>query len=207
MDLLVIRHGQSEADVLNVIEGRADFPLTDRGHAQAKEMAKWVNDHYKITSIVCSALLRARQTAEHLSQATGVSVVYDDDLMEWQNGLIAGLTRAEADTKYPAPPVKFPHTKVYGQESEIEFRARAEHALSRILNENPSDSVAAVVSHGGMINMLYRSFLGLSLHTNVFLVTGDTGIHHWRINQEQDNRRTVLFCNRQEHLTKSEEAQ
>ncbi|HAZ22576.1 MAG TPA: histidine phosphatase family protein, partial [Firmicutes bacterium] len=95
MDLLVIRHGQSEADVLNIIEGRADFPLTDRGHAQAEEMAKWVNDHYKITSIVCSALLRARQTAEHLSQATGVSGVYDDDLMEWQNGLIAGLTRAE----------------------------------------------------------------------------------------------------------------
>ena len=208
MDLLVIRHGQSEADVLNVIEGRADFPLTDLGHAQAEAMAKWVNDHYKITSIVCSTLQRARQTAEYLSRATGVNVVYDDDLMEWQNGLIAGLTRAEADTKYPAPPVKFPHTKIYGQESEIEFRARAEHALSRILNENPSDSVVAVVSHGGMINMLYRSFLGLPLHTNVFLASGDTGIHHWRVNNpDQDNRRTMLFSNRQEHLKGIEEAQ
>lgn len=198
MDLLVIRHGQSEADVLNVIEGRADFPLTDLGHTQAEEMAKWVNDHYKVTFIICSTLLRAKQTAEHLSQATGIGIVCDDDLMEWQNGLIAGLKRSEADAKYPAPPVRFPHTKVYGQESEIEFRARAENALSRIMNENPSDSVVAVVSHGGMIHMLYRSFLGLSLHTSIFVASGDTGIHHWRVNQ--DNKRIVLFSNSQEHL-------
>ena len=205
MDLLVIRHGQSEADVLNVIEGRADFPLTDLGHAQAEKMAQWVREHYQVNYIICSPLLRARQTAEHLSRATGLGIVCDDDLMEWQNGLIAGLTRSEADAKYPAPPVKFPHTKLYGQESQIEFRARAENALSRILNEKPSDSVVAIVSHGGMISMLYRSFLGLPMNTNISFATGDTGIHHWHVNQE--NRHTVLFSNRQEHLQGIETSQ
>ena len=32
MRLLIIRHGESQADLLNVHEGRADFELTDRGH-------------------------------------------------------------------------------------------------------------------------------------------------------------------------------
>lgn len=40
MILLVIRHGESEADLLDVHEGRADFELTERGHEQAIAMAK-----------------------------------------------------------------------------------------------------------------------------------------------------------------------
>ena len=39
MDLLVIRHGQSEADILQVIEGRADFSLTELGMRQAALMS------------------------------------------------------------------------------------------------------------------------------------------------------------------------
>ena len=35
MKLLIIRHGESEGDILDVHEGRADFELTERGHSQA----------------------------------------------------------------------------------------------------------------------------------------------------------------------------
>jgi 2,3-bisphosphoglycerate-dependent phosphoglycerate mutase len=40
MDLLVTRHGQSEADILKVIEGGADFDLTELGRQQAETMAE-----------------------------------------------------------------------------------------------------------------------------------------------------------------------
>ncbi len=40
MKLLIIRHGESEADLLDVHEGRADYPLTERGHRQAQAMAE-----------------------------------------------------------------------------------------------------------------------------------------------------------------------
>ena len=42
MDLFIIRHGQSEADILNVMEGRADFNLTPLGYKQAELMAEWL---------------------------------------------------------------------------------------------------------------------------------------------------------------------
>ena len=129
MDLLIIRHGQSEADILGVIEGRANFSLTELGHKQAEAMAKWIKEHYSINKIYASPLKRAKQTAEHISLLCGIEVQYDDDLMEWNNGLIAGLSLKEANEKYPEPK-KYPHTRVYEQESQIDFRSRIERALS-----------------------------------------------------------------------------
>jgi 2,3-bisphosphoglycerate-dependent phosphoglycerate mutase len=197
MNLLVIRHGQSEADILMIIEGRADFSLTELGHKQAKAMAEWVSEHYSINKIFSSPLRRAKQTAEYLSNTTKVGINFDDDLMEWKNGLIAGLTQEEADEKYPEPKIKYPHTEMYEQESQIYFRARAETALSRIINENNDNETIAIVSHGGMINMLFKCFIESPPGSAISIANGDTGIHYWRI---ESNKRTIVFCNSQEHM-------
>ena len=61
MKLLIIRHGESEADILNVHEGRADFNLTDKGHSQAQAMADYVSRNYSIDKIYASPLKRAFQ--------------------------------------------------------------------------------------------------------------------------------------------------
>ena len=67
----------------------------------------------------------------------------------------------------------------------LEFRFRAEYMLSKILSENPEDSTVAIVAHGGMINQLYRSFLRLSVDSDIGFATGDTGIHVWRITKDR----------------------
>ena len=38
MQILLIRHGESEADILNVHEGRADFELTEKGESRCKDL-------------------------------------------------------------------------------------------------------------------------------------------------------------------------
>lgn len=209
MNLLIIRHGESEADILNVIEGRADFELTERGERQARAMSEWVKTRYKVDKIISSTLKRAKKTANYLSEATGTQIEYSDDLMEFQNGLIAGMARDEADIKYPKPLNRYPHTKIYEMESDLEFRFRAETILSKIICENDNDSTIAIVSHGGMINMLYRSFLQLPNSSNIYVSTGDTGIHRWYIdnatasgssNEAVMERRVVVFSNSLEHL-------
>jgi len=199
MNLLIIRHGQSEADILEVCEGRADFNLTSLGIKQANLMADWVTEKYKIDKIYASPLKRAKQTAGILSDRIGVDIHFDDDLMEWQNGLIAGMPRAEALAKYPPPEMKHPHTAMYGQESDIQFRMRAETALSKIINENPLSHTIAVISHNGLIGQLFKSFIGAPLaSSNVYIgKTGDTGIHEWRINGD---KREILHVNLQRHL-------
>lgn len=196
MKLLIIRHGESEADLLDVHEGRADFSLTERGHRQADAMAAFVAEKYHITKIYSSTLKRAYQTAVHLSEASGAELTTDDNLMEFNNGLIAGLDRKTVEEKYPIIPDIPVHESVYEQESVLEFRFRADYILSEILSENPADSTVAVITHGGMINQLYRSFLRLPNDCGLFWNTGDTGIHEWVIS---NGTRRIVYSNRTAH--------
>ena len=196
MKLLVIRHGESEADLLDVHEGRADFALTERGHRQAEAMATYVADNYNISKIYAGTLTRAKQTAQHLSDKIGIPIVFDENLMEFNNGLLAGLPRAVVREKYPEVPDLPIDKAVYGQESQVEFRQRAENALSRILRESEQDETVAVVSHGGMINQLYRSFFNMPVDCIYFFNTADTGIHIWSLT---DRERRVIKANSDEH--------
>ena len=198
MRIIVIRHGESEADILNVHEGRADYNLTEKGHIQAKAMAEFVCKNYNIDKIYVSTLKRAVQTATHLSEKTGVPIILDDMLMEFNNGLLAGLSREEADVKYPKIDDLPIDRAVYGQESRVDFRKRAELALERIFKENDSDATVVIVSHGGMINQLYHEFLGLPIESKIIFGTGDTGIHEWIFKEE----RYVLRANFLEHINK-----
>ena len=191
MRLLVIRHGESEADLLDVHEGRADFALTERGHRQAEAMSEYVNQHYHIAKIYHSTLQRAAQTAWHLAEKTQAPLIPDAHLMEFNNGLLAGLKRSVAEERYPKVDVPM-HLSVYKQESNLEFRYRAEYMLSKLIAENDDDSTLAVVTHGGMINQLYRAFFRLPVDSAFGFRTGDAGIHEWLVD---GNSRIVVKAN------------
>mgnify|MGYP001033839358 CR=1 FL=1 len=191
MKLLIIRHGESEADILDVHEGRADFELTERGHRQAEAMSDYVSQNYQIGKIYHSTLKRAVQTAKCLASKTQAPLVPDEHLMEFNNGLIAGLKHSVADEKYPKVNVPV-HLSVYEQESMLAFRYRAEYMMSRFISENENDGTVAVVTHGGMINQLYHAFFGLPVGAQFGFATGDTGIHEWIIN---GNSRILVRAN------------
>ena len=197
MTILLIRHGESEADLLDVHEGRADFELTERGHKQADAMAAYVAEHYPIVRIYASTLKRAVQTAEHLSDKTGIMITFDPGLMEFNHGLLAGLSREAAAKLYPAVKDLPVDQAVYGQESQAEFRSRAVKALERILAENEPDAVVAVISHGGMINQLYGAFLHTPLGEDPFFSSSDTGIHVWKTT---DHGNYVIRANLDGHI-------
>ncbi len=191
MRLLIIRHGESEADILHVHEGRADFELTERGHRQAEAMSEYVQQNYQVAKIYHSTLKRAAQTAHHLAAKTQAPLIPDEHLMEFNNGLLAGLEHSVVVEKFPRVEVPA-HLSVYEQESALEFRYRAEYMLSKLIWETDEDSTVAVVTHGGMINQLYRAFFRLPLDAEVQFRTGDTGIHEWLIN---GNSRILVKAN------------
>ena len=198
MILLVIRHGESEADILDVHEGRADFELTQKGHRQAAAMANYVAGNYRLTRIYASTLKRAAQTARHLSDETGIEIEFDPNLMEFNNGLLAGLSREDADRLYPRVEDLPIDKAVYGQESMVEFRSRAVNALQRVLLENGSESVIAIVTHGGIVNQLYGALLHLPIGENCFFRTADTGIHIWEITEHGSY---VIKANMDDHIS------
>ena len=198
MELLIIRHGQSEADLLGVHEGRADFPLTEFGAEQARRMARHVLSNFPPDLIVSSPLIRARKTAEILQGTLNAELQIEEDLREFNNGVLAGIPKEEALIKYPLPKGGRPvHIPIQDGESMLELRFRSERVLNRIIHDYQSYSRVAVVSHGMAISHLLNAFLKLPVNSGCSFVTGDTGIHLLEI---KANGNTVKFLNSLEHL-------
>ena len=75
MEILLIRHGQSLADLEDRHEGRADYPLTELGHSQAEKLSTWLANQYDIELVISSPLIRASSTAEYIAKETGSKLI------------------------------------------------------------------------------------------------------------------------------------
>ena len=197
VELIIIRHGQSEADLLGVHEGRVDFPLTVLGEQQARKMANYVAANYAPDIIVTSPLKRASKTAQILREAVGCELQYFDELMEYNNGILAGMDRKEAAINYPLPKNGRPiHMEIVGGESELQLRQRAEYMFYKILHDYKEFQRVAIVSHGGFISNFMKVFFKQHSESIIF-ATGDTGIHLVEITED---KRIIRFLNKQNHL-------
>lgn len=141
-DLYLVRHGQTEFNVRNILQGWHDSPLTARGREQALatrtafEVRGVTFDH-----VYSSPLGRARHTAE-LIAGEGCSIELVDDLREWHLGSLEGTSNREMP---PQPLGDYP--VAFGGESEAQLRSRMVAALSRIM-DRPQHNCVLVVSHG-----------------------------------------------------------
>lgn len=193
MQIILIRHGESEADILKVHEGRADFSLTELGRKQVRLMAEKVKKEFPPELIWGSTLKRAKETASVLADTIGCPVKYEDDLMEYNNGVLAGLSFEDAK-KYSIP--KELHKRIENGESAIEFRMRIESIFSKILASSNYLRIA-IVAHGGVINCILRSFFKMPVDKEFYFKNGDTAIHLIEITS---TGRLIHFLNDTSHL-------
>lgn len=201
LELLIIRHGQSEADIMKIHEGRADYPLTDVGIFQAKQMARYVEENYPPDIILTSPLKRAKKTAVLLQEVIDCELIEVNDLMEFNNGVLAGLPKKEASIKYPLPKGGRPlHVPIQDGESELDHRFRSERIFNKIITDYQEYKRVAIVSHGGSISNILKAFLNLPINSKIAYATGDTGIHLLEI---REDLRIIKFLNKEEHLISS----
>jgi 2,3-bisphosphoglycerate-dependent phosphoglycerate mutase len=188
-----LRHGESVGNRENIFQGHADFPLTDAGRAQALALGeRWKAEGRAFDRVVSSPLLRARETAEIICSALDLTLEFDPDWMEINNGLIAGLHPEEAEQVAPHPAFMTPYTH-FGQtgESRWELYLRAGRAIQRLLDQPAGTSL--VVAHGGILNVTMYALLGIPLqadytgprfmfHNTAFVDFTYTPEHHnWRM--------------------------
>lgn len=149
-DLYLVRHGQTELNVQNILQGWHDSLLTARGREQAlATRAAFAAHGVAFDHVYSSPLGRARCTAE-LIVGEGQPVVLVDDLREWHLGSLEGTSNREMP---PQPWGDYP--AAFGGESETQLRARMVAALSRIM-ARPQHNCVLAVSHGSAC----QEFLG-----------------------------------------------
>jgi probable phosphoglycerate mutase len=90
MRLYFVRHGESEANLLNEFSNRGlKHGLTEKGQQQAYALAQRLHA-VPVVAIFSSPLLRARQTAEILAHELGVAYQVADALREFDCGILEG---------------------------------------------------------------------------------------------------------------------
>ena len=168
MNILLVRHGETDWNTEELVQGRTDLPLNALGLEQAGEVARALVGR-GIHRVVSSPLRRATQTAEVVTQVLGLAgFEVDGDLIEQSFGRAEGLRWADAMAQYPGG--------VPGLESRPSVVARATAALERWAV--PGEAIA-VVTHRGVINAL-RLSVGERPDT-VTPAFGNASIHELRL--------------------------
>ena len=153
-DLYLVRHGQTELNVQNILQGWHDSPLTARGREQAlATRAAFEARGISFGHAYSSPLGRALHTAE-LIVGEGLPIEPVDDLCEWHLGSLEGTSNREMP---PQPWGDYP--VAFGGESEAQLQSRMVAALSHIMARPQHDCVLAV-SHGSACHEFLRCVTG-----------------------------------------------
>jgi broad specificity phosphatase PhoE len=151
VEVVVVRHGETEWSRTGRHTGRSDIPLTQNGERQARAVGEALRGR-EFALVVSSPLIRARETA----RLAGFEPELRDDLAEWDYGEYDGLTTPQIREQVPDWTI-WSYGAV-GGESVEQLAARADRVVAELL---AVDGDVLVFSHGHFLRVLTARWLGL----------------------------------------------
>jgi probable phosphoglycerate mutase len=165
--LCLVRHGETAWNAEGRVQGQLDIPLNTTGLAQARAVASVLKNE-SFASIYSSDLIRTQQTAQPVADLQKKKIRLDKNLRERDYGAFQGMTYTEASMRIPEGYARFkakdPAYDFGSGESLSRFNERA-LACIRDLAEKHSGENLLVVTHGGVLEMVYRHATGRGLST------------------------------------------
>jgi len=165
MKLYFVRHGESEANIQHVISNReSPFSLTPRGKGQANALAQNLKN-IPITAIYSSPVLRARETAEILSQSLHLSYEVTEALREYDCGILEDKSDEEAWKLHSeiAKDWTVNHNylrKPEGGENFLDIKKRFIPFIENLANNHLNlQNYILLVSHGGLLQLMLPELL------------------------------------------------
>lgn len=161
--LVLLRHGRTAWNESGRAQGHADIELDRTGHAQAGSAARQLAG-LDPAALWSSDLARARQTADYVASACGLSPKYDDRLREFDVGERQGLTLDEFAERYPDEYSSWVRgdglLPVRGGEVTEDVERRIVPALRECLGSLGHGETGLVVTHGAAMKVAVTGLLG-----------------------------------------------
>lgn len=185
----LIRHGETDWNAAQRLQGWRDIPLNDTGKNQAKSVQHFL-DQQRIAfdGVLSSDLQRAIQTAQIAFAQHQYPIEQIPALRERNYGIYEGhpwqsLTQLPNE---PAPKINLrdPSLDVPEGESLLTFHQRIIEAFNQIALQRPNQKLA-VIAHGGVIEMVWRYIQQADLSTPRPYKILNASVNHFAINQEQ----------------------
>lgn len=165
MKIYLIRHCESEDDILDCYGGCADFDLTEKGVTTAKKHAKELTN-LKIEKIFTSPYKRAKSVADIFNEQLHCGVEIIDNLREMNTyGVMSGVNKELAKKIFSLllNSEKYKKFGYYngipfeGGEEVATFDQRIKDAFDTITSKNLN--TVAIVTHGGVFRSVYKNIL------------------------------------------------
>ena len=152
-----VRHGQTVWNVENKICGATDIELTEYGHQQAIAIGEEIQG-IQVDEILYSPLVRASETARHISEITGIPMRMEPRLTEqcfgkWEATPRAGAAFREAKKEFV--------TRYEGGESMLHLAQRIYNLLDDIRAES-EEKTYLLVAHNGIARVIQSYFYDMS---------------------------------------------
>ena len=200
MVIYFVRHGKDDE---NYRGGWSKLPLIEEGKEQVSKLAIYLEKNigeFNIQKIISSDLKRAKQTAEIINENLNLPIEYTKRLREIDNGDIAGMLNSEVEKRFPG--IYYKSLKINerypGGESPIEFYNRIIKDFEDILEENKNIGNLMIITHSGVINIIYRYINNMKWSNKIKSIEIDNAsIYSLRI---ENNKRKFELENFRDYL-------
>lgn len=191
-ELCLVRHGQTDWNRLEIIQGREDNPLNALGRQQAEESAAFLSQE-EWDVIVSSPLSRAVHTAQAIATACGIehkAILLDERFIEREFGTASGqpvkgiYEAVQADDQERIP----------GLETEDEMRSRVLEGMNHLVDTYPGKRII-VVCHSHAIKAALSAIDGAYTFRHAMRNACSNYITH------QQGRFEVKAVNVADHIT------
>lgn len=171
----LVRHGQTEWNVEQRIQGQLDSPLTVKGIDQARSLAEQCAD-LNISTILTSPLGRAVETAEICAERLDLNPTLIEGFEERHFGVWQGVLVSEvkAHIDYPEITSQITDCKPQSGESAKQALLRFENTLSKTLKK-ANQEVSVVIIHGELLRCFLAQFVQTSDDYSLSKTSSNTG--------------------------------
>lgn len=199
LELILVRHGESEGNRDKMFTGHGPSALTERGQRQADAVAAALASP-RPDAVYVSDLRRAMMTAEALCARVGVTPVVTAEIRERDMGDFVGVRFEDLQATMPdawrALADRDPDFRPPNGESHRETAARVGRFLDG-LRARHADGRVVVVSHGVAMHHMVRHLLGLH-ESSVIIATDNCCAHRFELGRKSAR---VVALNDARHLT------
>ncbi len=167
MKIYLIRHSESQDDLINCYGGASDWDLTENG-AKKVEKFRSTFEKFGVQKIYVSPLKRAYKTAEILNQKNGCPIEKVFELHETNHyGYLTGLEKnlAKELFAYLLERPEYQNASYYnrkcmpGGETADELDKRVKRVMKNILKSSKGLDTIAIVTHGGVLRSIFQAVL------------------------------------------------
>jgi probable phosphoglycerate mutase len=184
--IILVRHGETEANRLGRFAESNEIPLTEAGRRQAWEVADRLAAEFRPTRLLSSGFLRARETSEIIGRTLGLEVAVIEGIHERDFGCLKGHAYARMGELMSSDPACDPSQSWLwipaGGESLDDVRRRAIAVLQEVRKGHPDQEVV-VVCHGAVIQAVCAHITGEWSEASVPANCGIVVIEHDRLNR------------------------